>query len=133
LSSKRFKDWFSEALEDLSIAKILLREKKYAASCFHSQQAAEKAVKALLLFFGRFEFGHSVSELLLTARNLEIKVANEHIQYARILDRYYIPARYPNAFERGAPHEYFLEKDAEEAVKLTEEIIKFVEKEIKQN
>jgi HEPN domain-containing protein len=134
LSSKRFKDWFSEALEDLSIAKILLREKKYAASCFHSQQAAEKAVKALLLFFGRFEFGHSVSELLLTARKLEkIKVANEYIQYARILDRYYIPARYPNAFERGAPHEYFLEKDAEEAVKLAEEIIKFVEKEIKQN
>ena len=80
MSSKRFKDWFSEALEDLSIAKILLREKKYAASCFHSQQAAEKAVKALLLFFGRFEFGHSVSELLLTARKLEkIKVANEYI------------------------------------------------------
>jgi len=71
--------------------------------------------------------------LLLTARNLEIKVANEHIQYARILDRYYIPACYLNAFERGASHEYFLEKGAEEAVKLVEEIIKFVEKEIKQN
>jgi HEPN domain-containing protein len=49
------------------------------------------------------------------------------------LDRYYIPACYLNAFERGALHEYFLEKDAEEAVKLVEEIIKFVEKEIKQN
>ena len=85
------------------------------------------------MFFGRFEFEHSVSELLLTMRKLEIKVTNEHIQYARILDRYHIPARYPNAFERGTPHEYFLERDAEEAVKFTGEIIKFVEKEIKQN
>ncbi|MBS7645160.1 MAG: HEPN domain-containing protein [Candidatus Bathyarchaeia archaeon] len=129
MSGRRYKDWLSEALEDLSIAKILLKEDKYAASCFHSQQAAEKASKALLLLLGRFEPGHSVSELLLAARESGANVTEEHIQYARILDRYYIPTRYPNAFERGAPHEYFLMRDAEEAVRLAEEIVKLAEKE----
>ncbi|MEM2843675.1 MAG: HEPN domain-containing protein [Candidatus Bathyarchaeia archaeon] len=133
MNGKRFKDWFSEALEDLSIAKILLREKKYAASCFHSQQSAEKAVKALLLFFGRFEFAYSVFELLLTMRKLNLNVTDEYIRYARVLDRYYIPARYSNAFEKDASHEYFLERDAEEAIRFAEEIIKLVERKVKQN
>ncbi len=133
MNGKRFKDWFLEALEDLSIAKILLREKKYAASCFHSQQAAEKAVKALLLFLGRFEFSHSISELFLALRTLGINIIDEYIQYARVLDRYYISTRYPNAFESGAAHEYFLERDAGEAVRFAEEIINFVKGKIKQN
>ncbi|MEM2122170.1 MAG: HEPN domain-containing protein [Candidatus Bathyarchaeia archaeon] len=132
MSGRRYKDWLSEAVEDLSIAKILLRDGKYAASCFHSQQAAEKASKALLLLYGRFEPGHSVSELLLAAQKSGINVADEHIQYARILDRYYIPTRYPNAFERGAPHEYFLKRDAEEAIRLAEEIINIVKEEAEQ-
>lgn len=131
MSGRRYRDWLSEALEDLSVARILLREGKYAASCFHSQQAAEKASKALLLLLGRFEPGHSVSELLLAAQRSGASITDEHVQYARVLDRYYIPTRYPSAFERGAPHEYFLERDAEEAFRFAEEIIKLVEREAK--
>ena len=132
LSSERFKDWLSEAEEDLSVAKILLREGKYSASCFHSQQAAEKASKALLLIHRRFEPGHSVSELLLTAREVGASITGDYIQYARVLDRYHIPTRYPNVFERGAPHEYFMEEDAQEAVHLAEEIINLVKREAKE-
>lgn len=133
MNSKRYKDWLSEAEEDLSVAKILSREGKYSASCFHSQQAAEKASKALLLLHRRFEPGHSVSELILIAREIGVKITDDHIRYARILDRYYIPTRYPNAFERGAPHEYFMKADANEAVHLAEEIINIVKKEAKQD
>jgi HEPN domain-containing protein len=133
LSGRRFGDWLSEALEDLSVAKILLREGKYGASCFHSQQAAEKASKALLLLHGRSEPGHSISELLLTARMEGVDVTDDHIRCGRILDRYYIPTRYPNAFERGAPHQYFLEEDAREAIELAEEIIEFVRREAEKN
>jgi HEPN domain-containing protein len=97
LPGRRFRDWFSEALEDLSVA-ILLRERKYGASCFHSQQAADKVSKALLLLHGRSEPGHSISELLLTARMEGVDVTDDHIRCGRILDRYYIPIRYPNAF-----------------------------------
>jgi HEPN domain-containing protein len=77
LSGRRFGDWLSEALEDLYVAKILLREGKYGASCFHSQQAAEKASKALLLLHGRSEPGHSISELLLTARMEGVDVTDD--------------------------------------------------------
>lgn len=132
LSSERYKDWLSEAEEDLSIAKILLKEGKYGASCFHSHQAAEKASKALLLLHGRFEPGHSVSELLIISRETGAKIDEDQIRYARILDRYYIPTRYPNAFERGAPHQYFLEDDAREATQLAEEIIKIVKRKVEQ-
>lgn len=127
--SKRYRDWLSEGEEDLSVAKILLREGKYGASCFHSQQAAEKGAKALLLLHRRFEPGHSVSELLLIAREIGLSISDEHIRHARILDRYYIPTRYPNAFEGGAPHEYFMKKDANEAIHLAEEIINIVKRE----
>ena len=71
-------------------------------------------------------------ELIRVVDNLSkigASVSEEHIRYARVLDRYYIPTRYPNAFERGAAHEYFLEKDAREAIRLAEEIISIVKRE----
>lgn len=133
MSRRRYRDWLSEAMEDLSVAVILLREGKYGASCFHSQQAAEKASKALLLLLGRSEPGHSVSELLLKARGEGVEITEDHIRYGRVLDRYYIPTRYPNAFDRGAPHEYFMEEDAEEAIRMAEEVINIVRREAEKN
>jgi HEPN domain-containing protein len=38
-----------------------------------------------------------------------------------------VPARYPNAWPEGSPHEYFSKSDAIRAVKYAEEIIKWVE------
>ena len=32
------------------------------------------------------------------------------------LDRFYIPTRYANGFENGAPKEFFFKSDAEEAI-----------------
>jgi len=40
--------WLDDAFEDLRVAEDLLRSEHYSASCFHSQQAAEKGVKAAL-------------------------------------------------------------------------------------
>jgi HEPN domain. len=40
-------------LEDLYTAKALLNNNKYYASEFYSNQAAEKCLEALLLYFGR--------------------------------------------------------------------------------
>jgi len=42
---QKIKDWFFLAKEDLKISQVLLKEKIYHAVCFHSQQAAEKAIK----------------------------------------------------------------------------------------
>ena len=43
----------------------------------------------------------------------------------RILDRYYIPSRYPNGYAQGKPGDYFKEHDANAAIAGAEEIIRF--------
>jgi len=41
------------------------------------------------------------------------------------LNRHYIPTRYPNAFDRGAPAEQFFEDDARQALEDAAEVIRF--------
>lgn len=50
--AKRFKDWLAQAESDLGHAKKSSQMKDYNWACFASQQAAEKAVKALYDFLG---------------------------------------------------------------------------------
>jgi HEPN domain-containing protein len=38
---------------------------------------------------------------------------------------YYIPARYPNGFDTGAPVDYLTEKEAKEAIAYADKIIRF--------
>ena len=45
---KESKDWFKVVREDLKSAKVLFREGLFRMVGFHSQQAVEKAFKALL-------------------------------------------------------------------------------------
>ena len=42
------KRWFQQAQADLAVVRTLRTAGHYAAACFHSQQAAEKALKAIL-------------------------------------------------------------------------------------
>jgi HEPN domain-containing protein len=44
---------------------------------------------------------------------------------ARVLDRYYIEARYPNGFPSGSPMEYFDEALAKEAINAADSILRF--------
>ena len=41
--------WLEKAMRDLRAAQLLLDEELYDEAAFHSQQAAEKALKALLV------------------------------------------------------------------------------------
>jgi HEPN domain-containing protein len=56
--------WLKDAIEDFNVARDLLKSKHYSASCFHLQQAAEKAVKAALLKNRIEARGHSILMLL---------------------------------------------------------------------
>ena len=42
--------WIEIAKEDLTVAKILLSKKLFSPVAYHSQQAAEKALKGYLIF-----------------------------------------------------------------------------------
>ncbi len=47
---------------------------------------------------------------------MNIEIPEEIFNCTKILDRYYIPTRYPNGFEEGAPMDYYTKKDAQEAI-----------------
>ncbi|MGH2542106.1 MAG: HEPN domain-containing protein, partial [Ardenticatenaceae bacterium] len=68
------------------------------------------------------EIGHSVYQLL----GAVSEAPEEVLDAARVLDRYYIPTRYPNGFPAGAPMDYYDLPTAEEAVKLAERVLGFV-------
>ena len=44
---------------------------------------------------------------------------------SKILDRHYIPSRYPNGFDSGAPEDYFTKDDALEAISIAENFMGF--------
>jgi len=57
--------WLRLADEDLAMARLALDQGIYRQTCFHAQQAVEKALKALLLARqGPYPRTHSLEDLL---------------------------------------------------------------------
>ncbi|MBI4827771.1 MAG: HEPN domain-containing protein [Nitrospinae bacterium] len=82
--------------------------------CFHAQQAAEKALKSVLLHKGSsFPLTHDIEELLEIAANIGLTVPPE-VQKASLLTPYAVETRYP-----GSYHDV-TENDLDEALQLAE-------------
>jgi len=124
---ERSKDWLDQAERDLGRAKLDIDHAYYEWACFVSQQAAEKAIKAVFQGLNRSVRGHGILKMLNVLQDeIEPRGAPEALfHYARVLDRYYIEARYPNGFPSGKPADYFDQTLAEEAVNAAEKIIRF--------
>ncbi len=114
-------DWLKQSERDLEHAKSSKDGGFYEWACFSAQQAAEKALKAVYLYNNEEAWGHSVLNLIKGLKSATIDLEEK----AAKLDRYYIPTRYANSFESGAPMDYFFKEDAEEAIRYAEEIIRF--------
>ena len=119
--------WFMQALRDLKAATDSLRTENYEWSCFQAQQAAEKAIKALLYAYGQSSWGHSIVELLNELKRFE-RIEEYLYVHARELDRHYIPSRYPNVFESGYPGMYYDEPTAKKAIEAAKTILEWVRK-----
>ena len=116
-------DWLRQAEKDLRHAKLSLEGEDYEWACFASQQAAEKALKALHLYFGQEVWGHVLVRLI---NELPFSVPERLKEMAYVLDTYYIPTRYPNGFPEGSPFEHYGRRQAEEAIRYAGEILAFV-------
>ena len=119
------KRWFLQCLRDFKAAQDSFRNGNYEWSCFQAQQAAGKALKALLYAHGRSAWGHSLVELLNYLKDVEM-VGEEFYVNARELDRHYIQSRYPNSFESGYPGMYYDEPTARRALEACKRIIEWV-------
>jgi HEPN domain-containing protein len=122
---EEFERWLSQAEYTLRSAENDMKAGFYSWACFKAQQAAEYAVKALLFALGIMAYGHSIKRLL-DVLSKEVDVPEELFDSARLLDRHYIPPRYPDAYIEGAPYEYYGEKDAVEAINSSLAIMAFV-------
>jgi HEPN domain-containing protein len=122
------KRWFRQAKADIAVVQTLKSAGHYAATCFHSQQVAEKALKALLYSQGsRVVLGHSVHELAKQCEAYVPEFANLAAK-AALLDQFYIPTRYPNGLPSPAvPDETYTDTQAEMAQQAAEDILTLVE------
>lgn len=123
---ERSRDWMDQAHGDLEHAKHDLGHGFYEWACFSSQQAAEKAVKAVFQKLGAEAWGHSVADLLKELSH-RYTVPEELTNGALELDKAYIPARYPNAHPSGSPRTRYTRDEAARLIHYAEQIIKFCE------
>ena len=123
--------WLLQAERDLDDAIFCLNGGRYNLACFLAQQASEKALKAFLYAKGEERiFSHSVADLL--KRVIKHDKEFERCKNASVLDKYYIPTRYPNGLPGGVPYEAFDEVDAKRAIELAKKLIEVVKMKLKE-
>lgn len=100
--------WFDMAQQDQTVAAHLLenfRPLPVEIICYHCQQAAEKAIKALLLTQGvdSIPRSHDLSFLLRSLAQQE-KIPERIYEGADLLTPYGVSVRYPNDLELEEHH-----------------------------
>jgi HEPN domain-containing protein len=116
-------DWLRRAKGNLALAKQRKPKEAYWEDlCFEAQQAAEKAVKAVLRFSEiDFPRTHDIGELLALLNKSEQKVPQE-LWKADELSQYAVETRYPGPAESVTRNEY------RQAVALAQKVMQWAEK-----
>ena len=119
--------WLETAREDLRAAQVLADAGMFAHACFLAQQAAEKAAKSLWYAAGEDPWGHSVLKLVgqFPHRDRLPDLADWE-RRAALLDRFYIPTRYPNGLPDLTPGQSFFAPDAEQAIEVASAFVSAV-------
>ncbi len=118
-------EWLARAQGDLALARLPLPEGGfYEDFCYHAQQAAEKALKAVHLHHGwTFRYVHDLEELVTGLRGNGLTVP-EDVAEAVVLTSYAFEARYPGL---GEP---VTEEECKRAVVLAEKVLHWAEPQI---
>ncbi len=122
--ANRHLDWLRQGQADLAAARDCLATGHFEWACFLAQQAAEKSVKAVHLKRGADAWGHTITPLLggLTGAD---DPDGELLTCAKMLDKHYIPTRYPNGLDSGAPADFYTLREAETACECARKILGF--------
>lgn len=123
--------WLAQARADLRAAENSLQGDCFEWACFQSQQAGEKALKAIWYFHARDPWGHSLARLV---QDFPIPQVRERLEafmsHAKKLDKLYIPTRYPNGLPDLVPADVFTAEEAAEAIKSARGIADFAERSV---
>lgn len=119
-------DWLSRARGDLAIARMPLPEGAFLEDlCYHAQQAAEKAVKAVYVHLNApFRYTHDIAELLhgLNSQGLNVP---DMVLKAASLTVFAWQTRYPGPSEPVTPEEH------EQAVQAAAGVVEWAEMQIR--
>lgn len=115
-------DWIERAKSNLTRARQPKPEGVfYEDLCFDAQQAAEKALKALLIASKvEFRFVHDIGELLRTLEQSGVDIPSA-VRDAAELTEFAVEARYPGPFEPVTEDEW------KRAIELAETVVSWVE------
>lgn len=122
----RYRDWLDQAHDNLRHAEHSVQAGDHAWACFAAHQAGEAALKALHLRWGQVAWGHSLLDLLSTLPD-QARPQPALLEKARVLDKYYIPTRYPDAHPAGPASRHYAPDEALQAIGLAREVLAFCE------
>jgi len=115
------REWLNRARSNLNRARAELAEVYFEDLCFDAQQAAEKAIKAVLIHCKkRFPHVHDLTELLSLAEETGLKIP-EPVRRAVTLTRYAVATRYPGISEPVTLEEH------REALRLAAHVVDWAE------
>ena len=121
--------WLRQAVSDLAVARLTAEQGFHAQACYHAGQAAEKALKALLVATGTIPpYSHSLDRLVETVAGLGIDTAPLQALHLRALTRMNSESRYPQDDE--APIDRFDINDSSKAVETAAAVLAFAEAEL---
>ncbi len=84
---------------------------------------AEKAIKGLLNLLNKERRGHSASFLALESG---LEIPEDTLKCLRHLDKHYIPTRYPDVYDEGAPCDYYTREDADRCLECARRVLEWV-------
>ena len=126
MSVPLFQQWLDFASEDLAVAQLAFKEKHFSHTCFLSQQAIEKALKAFLIAkVNQYPRIHNLTDLLTQCTAVEATFT-QFIPECATVDQYYIPTRYPTGIPGGLASTPPTTHHATTAVDAATRILQFV-------
>jgi HEPN domain-containing protein len=118
--------WLRRARSNLARARSLSKASDvlFEDLCFDAQQAAEKALKAILVWRGvAFPKTHALAELLTLVEKAGVSVPAD-VKEATSLTPYAVEARYPGFWEEVTA------EDHTEAIRIAERVLRWAEAQI---
>ena len=120
--------WWQQALSDFAFLPVARQAGKHDTCCFLAQQTAEKALKAYLFHQGEELIPtHSIFKLCAMAAQYDPDFTTLR-ERVKLLDFYYVEARYPNALEDVIPAEFYSQQDADQAIAMVEAVMTTVDR-----
>ncbi len=116
--------WLRTAEEDLAAVRALIESHAFAQACFYCQQSADKAVKAMWCLCDEDPWGHSVQRLIMDFPEKDrLPDVGRWIEWGALLDKFYIPTRYPNGLPDLTPGQVYCADDAHRGLKAAAELV----------